>query len=152
MHWVDPSWLCLPAGRGHARRSVLPLCGSPTCPNTWKGKMLSFLPCNNALSKTVLMYLARSKLLYSLLGITLSEKMRFTCFSFSEETQICFQVWLTFFLNRHSAVQLENIDCTEQRESYIIAGGLHHSSIAIFTFFFFFSPRENFLLQPFLYF
>lgn len=60
------------------------------------------------------------------------------------------KLWLTLFLNRHCAVQLENIDCTEQRESYIIAEGLHHSTLSIFTFFFF-SPSENFLLQLFLH-
>ncbi len=54
---------------------------------------------------------------------------------FQRKHKFASKLWLTLFLNRHCSVQLENIDCTEQRESYITAERLHHSALSIFFFF-----------------
>lgn len=108
MHWGDrPRWVCRPAGRRHACGSVLPLHSSSTCPNAWAGQMFPFssLPCcNNGWSiQTPFWHVWLAVnccilfVVQALLGITLSEKIRFTCFSFSEETQICFQVMTNTF-------------------------------------------------------
>ncbi|KTG43540.1 hypothetical protein cypCar_00021544 [Cyprinus carpio] len=44
----------------------------------------------------------------TVLGITLSEKMRFTCVSFSEETQICFQADFTEKLRVHEETYISS--------------------------------------------
>lgn len=162
MHWGDqPRWVCCPTGRRHAHWSVLPLHGSPTCPNAWAGKMFPF-PFSPfvavimvELSKSVLKCLACSKQLYSFCGSDFAWN-----YPFREDA---FHMFLIFRGNTNLLPSMTNtfpwqtLRCTAGEHRLYWAEGIVYYSRRItsqrtfYLYIFFFSPSENFLLQLFMY-
>lgn len=160
MHWGDrPRWVCRPAGRRHACGSVLSLHGSPTCPNAWAGIM--FPSPSSPVLAVIMTDLSKNRsnmqtcltvVFFLWFRLCLELPFQRRCVShvshFQRKHKSASKLWLTLFLNRHCAVQLENIDCTEQRESYI-------TSQRTFYLYFFFQSLTQFsfaTISAFMYF